>query len=84
MDIEFPRVSKLPPYVFDQIQELKMEARWNGEDVIDFGMGNPDQPTPSPIVEKLRESVLKLFWEIRIFAIPIKRNNNLFIVLNFN
>tara|TARA_Y100001960_G_scaffold65350_1_gene68623 strand:+ start:3433 stop:4632 length:1200 start_codon:yes stop_codon:yes gene_type:complete len=59
MDIEFPRVSKLPPYVFDQIQELKMEARRNGEDVIDFGMGNPDQPTPSPIVEKLRESVLK-------------------------
>ena len=33
MDIEFPRVSKLPPYVFDQIQELKMEARRNGEDV---------------------------------------------------
>jgi alanine-synthesizing transaminase len=59
MDIEFPRVSKLPPYVFDQIQELKMEARRNGEDVIDFGMGNPDQPTPFPIVEKLRESVLK-------------------------
>ena len=59
MDIDFPRVNKLPPYVFDEIQKLKMEARRLGEDVIDFGMGNPDQPTPSPIVEKLREVSLK-------------------------
>ena len=58
MDIEFPRVNKLPPYVFGEIQKLKMEARRRGEDIIDFGMGNPDQPTPPPIVEKLRESSL--------------------------
>jgi len=59
MDTEFPRINKLPPYVFDEIQTLKMLARRRGEDIIDFGMGNPDQPTPSVIVEKLRESVLK-------------------------
>lgn len=59
MDIDFPRVNKLPPYVFDEIQKLKVEARRSGEDIIDFGMGNPDQPTPAPIVEKLRESSLK-------------------------
>ena len=59
MDIDFPRVNKLPPYIFDEIQKLKMEARHFGEDIIDFGMGNPDQPTPSPIVEKLREVSLK-------------------------
>ena len=59
MDIDFPRVNKLPPYVFDEIQKLKMEARRLREDIIDFGMGNPDQPTPSPIVEKLREVSLK-------------------------
>ena len=58
MDKEFPRVNKLPPYIFNEIQELKMEARRNGEDIIDFGMGNPDQPTPDLIVEKLRESSL--------------------------
>ena len=58
MDIEFPRVNKLPPYVFGEVQKLKMEARRRGEDIIDFGMGNPDQPTPPPIVEKLRESSL--------------------------
>ena len=58
MDKEFPRVNKLPPYIFNEIQELKMEARRNGEDIIDFGMGNPDQPTPDLVVEKLRESSL--------------------------
>ena len=58
MDSEFPRVNKLPPYVFDEIQKLKIISRRAGEDIIDFGMGNPDQPTPESIVEKLRESVL--------------------------
>lgn len=58
MDKKFPRVDKLPTYIFNEIQELKMEARRNGEDIIDFGMGNPDQPTPNLIVEKLRESAL--------------------------
>ena len=59
MDSNFPRVNKLPPYVFDEIQKLKAAARKRGEDIIDFGMGNPDQSTPDEIVEKLRESVLK-------------------------
>ncbi len=58
MDRDFPRVNKLPPYVFDEIQSLKMEARRNGEDIVDLGMGNPDGATPEPIVEKLRESIL--------------------------
>jgi len=59
MDTNFPRINKLPPYVFDEIGSMKAAARKAGEDIIDFGMGNPDQPTPSPIVEKLRESSLK-------------------------
>lgn len=59
MDTNFFRVNQLPPYVFDEIGTLKAAARQAGEDIIDFGMGNPDQPTPDNIVEKLRESVLK-------------------------
>ena len=52
---EFPRIKRLPPYVFAIVNELKAKARARGEDVIDFGMGNPDQPTPSHIVDKLVE-----------------------------
>ena len=52
---EFPRIKRLPPYVFNIVNELKAEARARGEDIIDFGMGNPDQPTPPHIVEKLVE-----------------------------
>ena len=59
MDKDFPRVNQLPPYVFDEIQTLKAAARKEGKDIIDFGMGNPDQATPDEIVEKLRESSLK-------------------------
>jgi len=59
MDKDFPRVNQLPPYVFDEIQTLKAAARKEGKDIIDFGMGNPDQATPKEIVEKLRESSLK-------------------------
>ncbi len=58
MDKEFNRVNKLPPYIFDEIQNLKLKARRENQDIIDFGMGNPDQPTPDHIVEKLRDSVL--------------------------
>lgn len=54
---EFPRLKRLPPYVFNVTGELKLTARRHGEDVIDFSMGNPDQPTPSHIVEKLIETV---------------------------
>jgi alanine-synthesizing transaminase len=52
----FPRIKRLPPYVFNITGELKAAARKRGEDIIDFGMGNPDQPTPPHIVDKLVES----------------------------
>lgn len=53
---EFPRISRLPPYVFNIVNQLKAQARARGEDIIDFGMGNPDQPTPKHIVDKLVEA----------------------------
>ena len=52
----FSRIKRLPPYVFNITGELKAAARKRGEDIIDFGMGNPDQPTPKHIVDKLIES----------------------------
>ncbi|TAM09502.1 MAG: alanine transaminase [Nevskiaceae bacterium] len=51
----FPRIERLPPYVFNIVGDLKKAARARGEDIIDFGMGNPDQPTPKHIVDKLVE-----------------------------
>jgi len=56
VDDQFQRIKRLPPYVFNIIGELKQSARAAGEDIIDFGMGNPDQPTPSHIVEKMVET----------------------------
>jgi alanine-synthesizing transaminase len=56
MNYRFPLIEKLPPYVFAITTQMKMEARRRGEDIIDFGMGNPDLPTPEPIVEKLVEA----------------------------
>jgi len=53
---EFPRIKRLPPYVFNIVNDLKAKARARGEDIIDFGMGNPDQPTPQHIVDKLVEA----------------------------
>ncbi len=50
---EFMRMSRLPPYVFSVVNNIKMEARHRGEDIIDLGMGNPDIPTPKHIVDKL-------------------------------
>ena len=55
MDHEFHRIKRLPPYVFAEVNAMKARARAEGEDIIDFGMGNPDLPTPSHIVEKLCE-----------------------------
>lgn len=52
---EFRRIKRLPPYVFAIVNELKAAARARGEDIIDFGMGNPDQSTPQHIVDKLCE-----------------------------
>ena len=54
---EFHRMTRLPPYVFGIVNQLKMEARRSGEDIIDLGMGNPDLATPKHIVNKLIESV---------------------------
>lgn len=56
MDNDFPRIKRLPEYIFAITNKLKVEARSRGEDIIDFGMGNPDQPTPEHIVEKLVET----------------------------
>jgi alanine-synthesizing transaminase len=53
---EFSRIKRLPPYVFNITNELKMSARRRGEDIIDLSMGNPDGPTPPHIVEKLVEA----------------------------
>ncbi|MHB0888517.1 alanine transaminase [Acidithiobacillus sp.] len=56
MNSDFERIRRLPPYVFNIVTDLKNQARKRGEDVIDFGMGNPDQPTPQNIVDKLCET----------------------------
>ena len=54
---EFYRISRLPPYTFNIVRDLLIEERRKGEDIIDLGMGNPDMPTPQPIVDKLIEAV---------------------------
>ncbi|PPR62321.1 MAG: Glutamate-pyruvate aminotransferase AlaC [Alphaproteobacteria bacterium MarineAlpha4_Bin2] len=56
MQEEFYRIKRLPPYVFAEVNQMKANARANGDDIIDFGMGNPDSATPEHIVEKLVES----------------------------
>ena len=56
---DFHRIKRLPPYVFEEVNRLKAAARASGDDIIDFGMGNPDMPTPAHIVEKLVETVSK-------------------------
>ncbi len=59
MKTNFPRIQRLPPYVFNIVGELKAAARARGEDIIDFSMGNPDQPTPKHIVDKLVEASVR-------------------------
>jgi alanine-synthesizing transaminase len=56
---EFSRIQRLPPYVFNITGEMKVSARRRGEDIIDFGMGNPDGATPKHIVDKLVEAAMK-------------------------
>lgn len=56
MNAEFPRLNLLPPYVFSIVNELKVEAIKQGRDIIDFGMGNPDQPTPPHIIKSMHEA----------------------------
>ena len=55
MSEEFYRINRLPPYIFNIVNELKVIARKNGDDIIDFGMGNPDQKTPEHIINKMKE-----------------------------
>ena len=55
MKEDFPKINRLPPYIFNIVNELKMKERHHGKDIIDFGMGNPDQPAPSHVVDKLVE-----------------------------
>jgi alanine-synthesizing transaminase len=56
---EFARLDRLPPYVFAQVNAIKMEARRSGQDIIDLGMGNPDLGTPEHIIDKLVEAARK-------------------------
>jgi alanine-synthesizing transaminase len=56
MQSEFHAIRRLPPYVFAEVNAMKARARSAGEDIIDFGMGNPDFPTPKHIVDKLTEA----------------------------
>jgi alanine-synthesizing transaminase len=58
-EIQFEKINRLPKYIFAQINELKMNARREGKDIIDFSMGNPDASTPTPIVDKLCETARK-------------------------
>jgi alanine-synthesizing transaminase len=55
MHTDFYRIKRLPPYIFEEVNRLKAQARAAGEDIIDFGMGNPDMPTPKHVVDKLCE-----------------------------
>ncbi|MCP5363710.1 MAG: LL-diaminopimelate aminotransferase [Hyphomicrobiales bacterium] len=57
MDREFYKIRRLPPYVFAEVNAMKARARAAGQDIIDFGMGNPDFPTPQHIVDKLTETI---------------------------
>src|SRR5215469_5737037 len=56
MNTDFYRIKRLPPYIFEEVNRLKAQARARGEDIIDFGMGNPDMATPDYIVDKLCET----------------------------
>ena len=56
---QFPRMQRLPPYVFSVVNDLKFQMRRENEDIVDLGMGNPDLPTPQHIVDKLTEAAQK-------------------------
>ncbi|MFL5326680.1 MAG: aminotransferase, partial [Microvirga sp.] len=56
---EFHRIKRLPPYVFEEVNKIKAQARAGGADIIDLGMGNPDLPAPAHVVKKLCETAGK-------------------------
>ena len=58
-EIQFDKINRLPKYLFAEINDLKMQLRREGADIIDFSMGNPDAPTPQPIIDKLCETAQK-------------------------
>ena len=60
MNIFSKRLNRLPPYMFGKLRQLTHERRQQGIDVIDLGMGNPNQPTPQPIIDKLTEAAQEL------------------------
>jgi alanine-synthesizing transaminase len=57
MERDFYKIRRLPPYVFAEVNEMKSRARAAGADIIDFGMGNPDLPTPQHVIDKMKEAV---------------------------
>ncbi|MEC8275392.1 MAG: aminotransferase class I/II-fold pyridoxal phosphate-dependent enzyme, partial [Pseudomonadota bacterium] len=57
MSEDFYRIRRLPPYVFAEVNTLKQAARARGDDIIDFGMGNPDQPPAPHILAKMQEAI---------------------------
>ena len=57
ISFESERIRDLPPYIFQEINARKLKARKSGKDIIDFGMGNPDMPTPAPVIEKLKQVI---------------------------
>jgi alanine-synthesizing transaminase len=57
MERDFYKIRRLPPYVFAEVNDMKARARAAGADIIDFGMGNPDLPTPQHVVDKLKETI---------------------------
>ena len=59
MNNDFHRIQRLPPYIFEEVNRIKARLRAQGVDIIDFGMGNPDMPTPAHIVDKLCETARK-------------------------
>ena len=69
MKAVFPRIQRLPPYVFNVIGDLKKAARARGEDVIDFSMGNPDQPTPQHIVDKMVEVITRNYPAVYRYSV---------------
>ena len=64
MKSKFERINRLPPYIFGEINSLKMKLRSEGRDIIDFGMGNPDQSTPTEIVDKINPNLSCNFIDI--------------------
>ena len=59
MKSKFERINRLPPYIFSEINNLKFKLRSQKKDIIDFGMGNPDMPTPNHIRQKLKDTIDK-------------------------